>query len=239
MGKKFPKWFTSFSISYYTFWWNSNENQNKKNNRSYRCMKICIKLYLCKFSWVFMVAIIATNMLQLYNANFWYGFNPFKMAVQFFRLHEVFPIFMVQMRFSQIQQAPGPDFRKVRKSLTTLFSNFCPVNLEHVLVIRVENSVDLDQMALLEASWSVFSKKENSSLSRTRVTWVFYNPVKAKKKKTPWFSILNWCTYMRLFAPEWSKLSYSFTGSLVMACSWTAVRKCPKIFLILSLMTWL
>ena len=33
-----------------------------------------------------------------------------------FRLHQVFPILMIQM-FSQIQQAPGPDFRKVGKSL--------------------------------------------------------------------------------------------------------------------------
>ena len=34
-----------------------------------------------------------------------------------FRLHQAFPIFMIQMLFSQIQQAPGPDFRKVGKSL--------------------------------------------------------------------------------------------------------------------------
>ena len=34
-----------------------------------------------------------------------------------FRLHQVFPILMVQMFFPQIQQAPGPNFRKVGKSL--------------------------------------------------------------------------------------------------------------------------
>ena len=34
-----------------------------------------------------------------------------------FRLYQVFPILMVQMLFSQIQQAPGPDLRKVGKPL--------------------------------------------------------------------------------------------------------------------------
>ena len=34
-----------------------------------------------------------------------------------FRLHQDFPILMVQMLFPQIQQGPGPDFRKVGKSL--------------------------------------------------------------------------------------------------------------------------
>ena len=50
-------------------------------------------------------------------------FNQFKMVVNFFktvRLHQVFPNFdslKLSMIVSQIQQAPGPDFRKVGKSL--------------------------------------------------------------------------------------------------------------------------
>ena len=31
--------------------------------------------------------------------------------------NQIFPILMIQMLCSQIQQAPGPDFRKVGKSL--------------------------------------------------------------------------------------------------------------------------
>ena len=58
--------------------------------------------FLCNFPWR---AIKATNMLQLYTANFLNG-GPVL----------VFPI-MVQMLFSQIQQASGPDFRMVGKSL--------------------------------------------------------------------------------------------------------------------------
>ena len=46
--------------------------------------------------------------------------NQFKMVVHSFRLHQVFPTLMVSMIFSQIQQAPGPDFRKVGKSLNIL-----------------------------------------------------------------------------------------------------------------------
>ena len=45
---------------------------------------------------------------QLYTTNFLYVFNPFSSS---------FPNLMVQMLFFQIQQAPGPDFRKVGKSL--------------------------------------------------------------------------------------------------------------------------
>ena len=37
-----------------------------------------------------------------------------------FRQHQVFPTLMVEI-FSAIQQAPGPDFRKVGKSLYTTF----------------------------------------------------------------------------------------------------------------------
>ena len=34
-----------------------------------------------------------------------------------FRLHQIFPILMVQMLFPQIQQAHSPNFRNVGKSL--------------------------------------------------------------------------------------------------------------------------
>ena len=54
-------------------------------------------------------------MLQLYTSKF----NLFKMVVQY----QFFPILMVQMLFSQIQQAPGPDFRMVGKSLIIRFRN--------------------------------------------------------------------------------------------------------------------
>ena len=50
---------------------------------------------------------------QLMCYNFILLFNLFKMAVQY----NFSPILMVQMLFSQIQQAPGPDFRMVGKSL--------------------------------------------------------------------------------------------------------------------------
>ena len=39
-----------------------------------------------------------------------------KLQSSSFRLYQFFPILMVQMLFSQIQQAPGPDFRLVGKS---------------------------------------------------------------------------------------------------------------------------
>ena len=43
-------------------------------------------------------------------------FNPFKMASIFFR--QIIPNFDGPNVFSQIQQAPGPNFRKVGKSLS-------------------------------------------------------------------------------------------------------------------------
>ena len=43
----------------------------------------------------------------------------FNWQSSYFRLQQIFPILMIQMLFPQIQQAPGPDFRKVGKSLTT------------------------------------------------------------------------------------------------------------------------
>ena len=39
-----------------------------------------------------------------------------------FRPNLIFPILMAQMKFSQIQQASGPDFRKVRKHM--LYKHF-------------------------------------------------------------------------------------------------------------------
>ena len=48
-------------------------------------------------------------------------FNPFKMAVQFFSTASKIPISMAQINFSQIQLAPGPDSRKVGKSLEITF----------------------------------------------------------------------------------------------------------------------
>ena len=42
-------------------------------------------------------------------------FNPFKMLVQFFKTASKLVILMIQIIFSQIQQAPGPDFRKIGK----------------------------------------------------------------------------------------------------------------------------
>ena len=44
-------------------------------------------------------------------------FNIFKMAVQCFLTASNFPTLMAQMIFAQIQQASGPDSRKVGKSL--------------------------------------------------------------------------------------------------------------------------
>ena len=55
-------------------------------------------------------AIKATNMLQLYTANFLYSLLiHLKLWSSSFRLNQVFPILMIQMLFPQIQQAPGPD----------------------------------------------------------------------------------------------------------------------------------
>ena len=48
---------------------------------------------------------------------------PFKMAVQFFKTASKFPNFDDSNAYSPIQQAPGPDFRKVGKSLTALVPN--------------------------------------------------------------------------------------------------------------------
>ena len=44
--------------------------------------------------------------------NFFYAFQ----STNLFRLHQIFTILTIQMLLYQIQQAPGPDFRKVGKS---------------------------------------------------------------------------------------------------------------------------
>ena len=40
-----------------------------------------------------------------------------KLRSSSFRLHQIFPILMIQILLPQIQQAPGPKFRKIGKSL--------------------------------------------------------------------------------------------------------------------------
>ena len=64
-----------------------------------------------KFSFTFLYIFLsfyeATNMLQRYTSNFlypWFLIN-LKLRSSSFRLHQVFPTVMVQMLFSQIQQA--------------------------------------------------------------------------------------------------------------------------------------
>ena len=61
----------------------------------------------CKYPW----AIIKVDI--------YYGFKSdnLKWISSSFRQNQVFPILMARMIFSQIQQAPGPDFRKEGKSL--------------------------------------------------------------------------------------------------------------------------
>ena len=55
-----------------------------------------------------MIAIYSFTLLISYMV-----FNPLEMAIQFL----VFPILIVQMLFPKSQQALGPGFRKVGKSL--------------------------------------------------------------------------------------------------------------------------
>ena len=86
----------------------------------------------------------ATNMLQLYNANFlnpWFSIN-LKLRSRSFRLRQVFQTLMVKMHFSQIQQAPGPDFRKVGKSLHQVLFWF-------MAVTKFENKIYKILVALL------------------------------------------------------------------------------------------
>ena len=58
----------------------------------------------------------------------YYGFKSDNLK---WRPNLVFPILMAQMIFSQFQQAPGPDFRKVGKSLA---------NYKGHRVIHISNS---------------------------------------------------------------------------------------------------
>ena len=91
-----------------------HENLHKNVNENYLYH---LQLYAI-FHELLWWAVKATNMLQLYlyNAYFYMFFNPFKM-------HQVFPILMVQMLFSQIQQAPGPRLKKGRKIIYPLSQN--------------------------------------------------------------------------------------------------------------------
>ena len=54
----------------------------------------------------------------------------------------VFPIWMVQMLFPQIQYTPGPDFRKVGKFL--LSAKVIPMSMVKVTscLCQIENSLD-------------------------------------------------------------------------------------------------
>ena len=63
-------------------------------------------------------------MLLLYTVSF----NLFKMAVQY----QFSPILMFQMLFSHIEQAPGPDFRMVGKSLNIWALKRINLTLLHV-----------------------------------------------------------------------------------------------------------
>ena len=63
-------------------------------------------------------------MLQFYIANFLKGLKiHFKWWSSSFRLYQIFAILIIQMLFSQIKQAPGPDFRKVGKSLLMIIQH--------------------------------------------------------------------------------------------------------------------
>ena len=57
-------------------------------------------------------------------------FNPFKMASSYFRLQQTFPILLI----SQIQQAPGMDFRMVGKSLvsTQIYALYTVIRSEYI-----------------------------------------------------------------------------------------------------------
>ena len=74
--------------------------------------------FLCKFSQVFLIGHESNKEVTALHCLFliWFIIH-LKWWFSSFRLHQIFPILMVQMLFSKIQQAPGPDFRKVGKSL--------------------------------------------------------------------------------------------------------------------------
>ena len=72
-----------------------------------------------------------------------------------------------------------PCHAEYAKLCTTLLPNFLStysIQVVSIYSIRVENSVDPDQMASLEASWSgstMFSKKDNTGFSwiRVKIVW--------------------------------------------------------------------
>ena len=62
---------------------------------------------------------------MLYTANILSAYKSvLKWQSSSFRLQQIFPILMIKILFSQIQKAPGPDFRKVGKSLLSGFILF-------------------------------------------------------------------------------------------------------------------
>ena len=77
-----------------------------------------------------MVGIKATKYVTALHCYFliWFIIN-FKWQSSSFRLHQVFPNFNGPNAFySQIQQAPGPNFRKVEKSLTLYLVKVLPMS---------------------------------------------------------------------------------------------------------------
>ena len=102
-----------------------NFMKTEQKQQSYCCFKICIHNFMQIFMSFYEMQL---KQQMLHTANFIYVFNPFKMVVQFFRLHQIFPILMIQILLFQIQQAPGPDFRKVGKSLVSDMHSEIPGN---------------------------------------------------------------------------------------------------------------
>ena len=78
-------------------WWAFHENRNKNMSVTDPWK---FASFLCKFSKVLWRAIKATNMLQLYTANF----DLFKIAAQY----QFFPILMVQMLFTNFNRPLVP-----------------------------------------------------------------------------------------------------------------------------------
>ena len=110
MSKNFPKWYIivlHFGENFMKIRTNIAKLQIHENLHKNVNENMFSFTFLCKFSWVLWKAIKATNMFQLYTTNF----NLLKMAVQY----QFFPILMVQMFFSQIQQAPHSRLQNSRK----------------------------------------------------------------------------------------------------------------------------
>ena len=96
--------------------------KSEQKFQSYRCRKICIKCETCFHSHFY------ANFQSFYNGqlkqqicySFIWCLNYLKWRSSSFSLHQNFQILMVQMLFPQIQQSPGPNFRKVGKSMMSL-----------------------------------------------------------------------------------------------------------------------